>query len=103
MTEASGEAASKHHIPVIESMIELLWLLERRPNGATIREAVEMLKIPRSTIYRILNTLGSHGFVRRSAAGSYTLGESLVALAARVVPKAPGYDLAALVQPHMER
>jgi DNA-binding IclR family transcriptional regulator len=102
-TESNGEALDKHRIPVIDRMMEVLGLLERRPNGATIRELVEVLHQPRTTVYRILNTLQAHGMVRRSVAGSYALGPRLLALAARAVGDGQDYDLAALAQPHLER
>ncbi|HET6469567.1 MAG TPA: IclR family transcriptional regulator [Geminicoccaceae bacterium] len=102
-SESDGEALDRHRIPVIDRMMEVLGLLERRPNGTTIRELVDALHLPRTTVYRILNTLQVHGMVRRSAAGSYALGPRLLALAARVLGDAQDYDLAALALPHLER
>jgi DNA-binding IclR family transcriptional regulator len=94
---------NKHQIPVIDRMMEILDLLAMRSAGATISDLVERIVVPRTTIYRILNTLQAHGMVRRSPAGSYTLGPRLLALASRVSGDRPGYDLVALALPHLEQ
>ena len=39
-------AVAKHRIPVIDRMMDVLALLERSPDGATIREMVEALGLP---------------------------------------------------------
>lgn len=96
-------ALETHRIPVIDRMVEILLLLERRPQGATIRDLVESLHLPRTTVYRILNTLQFHGIVRRSANGIYALGPRLLALAASAVPEPAAQDLPAIAQPHLER
>jgi DNA-binding IclR family transcriptional regulator len=99
----SSDARARHRIPVIDRMMEVLSLLERRAHGVTIRELVERLDLPRTTVYRILNTLQRHAMVRRSSDGDYLLGPRLLALAARALADAGGYDLAALAHPHLER
>jgi DNA-binding IclR family transcriptional regulator len=103
MSETTAtRALERHRIPVIDRMMEVLALLERRPNGATIREIVETLKLPRTTVYRILNTLQHHDMVRRSKDGSLRLGPRLLALAARTIGNAQDYDLASLSMPHLQ-
>ena len=82
--------------------MDVLALLERRPSGATIREMVETLKLPRTTVYRILNTLQHHDMVRRSEDGKLRLGPRLLALAARTIGNAQDYDLASLSMPHLQ-
>jgi DNA-binding IclR family transcriptional regulator len=104
MNEMSVPAAlARHRIPVIDRMVEVLFLLERQPNGATIRDLVQQLKLPRTTVYRILNTLQLHDIVRRSSDGTYRLGSRLLTLAARAVTESTDYDLAALSLPHLRR
>ena len=89
----------RNGVPVLDRTIALLDLLERAPEGATIRSAMRDLALPRSTIYRILNTLVAHRLVRRSADGVFWLGPRLTALAARVKADAAPFDLAAIATP----
>jgi len=96
-------ATAKHRIPVIDRMMDVLALLERRNDGASIRELVERLDLPRTTVYRILNTLQLHDMVRRTAGGDYRLGPRLLALAARAAADIGGVDLPVLARPHLER
>src|SRR4051794_37758291 len=100
---ASDQAIAKHRIPVIDRMMDVLFLLEKRTSGATIRDLVDLLGLPRTTVYRILNTLQFHDVVRRSSDGNYRLGPRLLALAARTIGDAHDFDLAPLSKPHLER
>jgi DNA-binding IclR family transcriptional regulator len=99
---AASEAIAKHRIPVIDRMMDVLFLLEKRASGATIRDLVDLLRLPRTTVYRILNTLQFHDMVRRSADGSYRLGPRLLALAARTIGDAHDFDLATLSMRHLQ-
>src|SRR6185436_2405053 len=103
MNDAPATSAiDRHRIPVIDRMMDVLALLERRPSGATIREMVEALGLPRTTVYRILNTLLHHDMVRRSDDGSLRLGPRLLALAARTIGNAHDFDLPSLSMPHLQ-
>ena len=103
MTEfASRPGSAAHRIPVIDRMMEMLFVLEQRPEGVTIRDFVDALRLPRTTVYRILNTLQRHDVVSRSSQGSYRLGPRLLGLAARSIGNARGYDLGALAKPDLE-
>jgi len=97
------QPVARHRIPVIDRMMDVLFLLEERRQGATIRDLVDRLALPRTTVYRILNTLQFHDVVRRSGDGSYRLGPRLLALAARAIGDAHDFDFAALSKPHLER
>ena len=98
---AEASAGPSHHVPVIDRMMEMLFVLEQRPDGATIRDLVEALGVPRTTVYRILNTLEHHDVVRRSGEGPYRLGPRLLRLAARSFGDSKGYDLAAIAAPFL--
>ena len=98
-----ADAALKHRIPVIDRMMDVLAQLERRESGATIRDLVTALKLPRTTIYRILNTLQLHDMVHRDEGGAYALGSRLLTLASHVASGAGQVDLSALAQPVMDR
>ncbi|HEX4296910.1 MAG TPA: IclR family transcriptional regulator [Devosia sp.] len=103
MQTGYGDAALKHRIPVIDRMMEVLSQLERRDNGLTIRDLVTQLHLPRTTIYRILNTLQMHDMVHRDDGGAYQLGHRLLGLAAHVATGASEIDLVAMAQPHLDR
>ena len=98
-----ADAAMKHRIPVIDRMMDVLAQLERRESGATIRDLVTALKLPRTTIYRILNTLQLHDMVHRDDGGAYSLGSRLLTLASHVAIGAGQVDLAAIAQPIMDQ
>ncbi len=103
-TAAPGAAAAlKHRIPVIDRMMEVLVQLERRENGVTIRDLVTQLQLPRTTIYRILNSLQSHDMVRRDEGGAYHLGRRLLGLASHVAAAASPFDLVAFATPVLEQ
>ncbi len=91
-----------NHIPVIERMLDILEAIERRPDGANIRELSDFLEMPRSTVYRILNTLEAREVVRRGLSGAYVLGPRLLSFAANV-SIGPGSDLAHIAGVHLER
>lgn len=103
MAEASETNDAKHTVPVIDRMMDMLAQLERRPNGATIRELTAQLSLPRTTVYRILNTLQQHDMVRRDDAGAYHLGRRLLALAAHVIAGVSDIDFAGIAQPFLDK
>jgi DNA-binding IclR family transcriptional regulator len=95
--------ASQHTIPSIERMMGVLSILEEQPGGASITALTAALGLPRSTIYRILNTLEAHEVVQRHGSGPYRLGPRLRTLAARVPSDSRRLDLAALAQPFLDK
>lgn len=103
MDEMNETGATKHTIPVIDRMMDVLGQLERRPNGVTIRELTAQLLLPRTTVYRILNTLQGHDMVRRDDGGAYHLGRRLLTLASHVAAGISDIDLAAVGQPFLDR
>jgi len=96
----SPAAVARHRIPIIDRMVEVLFELERSATGASISDLVDRLRQPRTSLYRILNTLQLHEIVRRSPEGAYRLGPRLLALAARAVDEV---DLASISAPHLRR
>lgn len=92
----------KNGVPVLERTMEILSSLELQPAGETIRALSDQLSVPRSTVYRILNTLHSHNVVQRRLDGTYVLGPRLLSLAAKVHSEET-FDLVALAQPSMKK
>lgn len=103
MNAIADLAASKHTIPVIDRMMDVLGAIERGGGGLTIRELTEALGLPRTTIYRVLNTLIQHEVVRRDARGAYHLGRRLLQLAAAVAAQVSDIDLGTVAQPHLDK
>ncbi len=103
MSSAAGGIALKHTIPVIDRMMDVLGQLERQAEGVTIRELTKRLSLPRTTVYRILNTLQQHDVVRRDDGGGYHLGHRLLSMASQVSTKMHEIDLAAIGQPFLDR
>ena len=103
MSTGEEEAAGKHTIPVIDRMMDVLGELEHQEEGLTIRALTAKLALPRTTIYRILNTLQQHDMVWRDEAGAYHLGRRLLTLASHVAARVSDIDLAAIGQPFLDR
>jgi DNA-binding IclR family transcriptional regulator len=103
MDGVASETSAKHTIPVIDRMMDVLGELEHQDEGLTIRALTETLTLPRTTIYRILNTLQAHGMVWRDEAGAYHLGRRLLTLASHVAARVSDIDLAAICQPFLDR
>jgi DNA-binding IclR family transcriptional regulator len=91
----AASTVSDHRIPAVERALQVLDLLSAGGEAPTIRDLAARLGVPRTTVYRILNTLEAHGVARRDAAGRYAPGPRLLAYA-RAVPRA---DLAGLATP----
>jgi len=83
--------------------MDVLGELERYPSGRTIRELTESLSLPRTTVYRLLNSLQSHDVVRRDEDGAYHLGRRLLSLAAHTATRFGDAGLSTICQPHIDR
>lgn len=97
------EGPVRNGVPVLERTVEMLGVLEHEPDGVTIRQLSHGLGLPRSTAYRILNTLLAYKLVRRTSDGVFSLGPRLVSLAARVRTDATTYDLGEIAAPIMQQ
>ncbi|QYU66522.1 helix-turn-helix domain-containing protein [Leptolyngbya sp. 15MV] len=88
---------SAHRIPAVDRAVEVLDALAS--GAAGIRDLAAQLGIPRSTVYRVLNSLEAHALVVRGADQVYRLGPHILRLA-RAVPF--GLDLVGTARPVME-
>ncbi len=88
-----------HQIPAIDRGIDVIEAIAAS-GRAPISDLSARLRIPRSTVYRLLNSLQARGVVTRDADGSYGLGPWLLRMA-RAVPAGP--DLPTLARPVLER
>ncbi len=103
MAASSATQAPKHTIPIIDRMMEVLAELERFAAGRTIRELTESLSLPRTTVYRLLNSLQSHDVVRRDDSGAYHLGRRLLSLAAHTSTRFGDAAVATICQPYLDK
>jgi DNA-binding IclR family transcriptional regulator len=101
--DEKDDVRSQNGIPVLERTMEILNVLEMRINGASITDLTRALNAPRTTIYRILNSLHKHRMVRRTPDGAYVLGTKLLSLARRVQGDAVDYNLVELATPFIEQ
>lgn len=86
----------KHGSPVVEKTAHLLEAVADAKTGISLAALVDQLGVPRSTVYRILNSLAAHGLVARVNGGaSYELGPKFVELARRI---SPGADRATVIE-----
>lgn len=96
--------SAEHRVPVIDRMMDVLHLLERAEGRPSVRDLAIGSGVPRSTVYRILNTLEAHGVVVRAGSdGGYQLGSRLVALAGRVPQGGEWQRLAEAALPWLQR
>ena len=56
----------KYNIPMLEKSFELLELLIKYPNGLTIQETVNLLNTPKTTVFRLLNSLLNMGYLSKN-------------------------------------
>lgn len=97
MPATAPNPALAHRIPAIDRAVDVMEALATGPSA--IRDLGARLGIPRSTVYRVLNSLEARGMVVRGADAAYRLGPQLLRLA-RAVPA--GFDLVALARPLMD-
>lgn len=101
MMRGEETAREPHIVPVVERAMELLGQLETERRGLRIGELVAACRVPRSTVYRILNTLERHEMVRREEDGRYRLGARLLRLAASLPADPRWADVVAVATPHL--
>lgn len=100
MTRPVDPGTATHRVPVIDKMMQVLLALETEPDGASVSSLSRDLKLSRTTVYRMLNTLCEYGVVARNGTdGVFALGPALVRLARRVPTP---MDVATASRPHIE-
>lgn len=69
-------------VPILDRSLQILDHLLQAPQGRSLTEIARALGFPKNTVYRILNTLAAHDYVRRDEATLlYTLSRKMAALA----------------------
>jgi DNA-binding IclR family transcriptional regulator len=98
-TAVSNESQSEHRIPAVDRAIQLLEYMAQFGKAIGIRELALALDVPRSTVYRLINSLEAGMLVVKATEQTFTLGPALRRLA-QAVPL--GYDLVTLTRPVLE-
>ncbi len=65
MAEENGTKTAKYNIPILTKGMELLELLADNPRGLTIQEMVESMKHSKTSVYRMVCSLGEMGYLRK--------------------------------------
>jgi DNA-binding IclR family transcriptional regulator len=99
--EGSEEASEKYVVPALERGLKLLGEFSRDNRRLGAPELARRLGLPRSTVFRLLNTLESMGFIERADGGmDYRLGMAVLRLGFEYLAS---LELTELGQPLIER
>jgi DNA-binding IclR family transcriptional regulator len=95
----TGGASDKYLVPALERGLRLLSEFDRETRTLGAPEFARRLNLPRSTVFRLLNTLESLGFVER-AGNDYRLGLAVLRLGFEYISS---LELTELGQPVLQR
>ena len=68
-------------LQTLAKALDVLTMLGENESNMSVEEIAKRLDIPESTVYRLLKTLETRGFIEREARGSITLGYAVLNLA----------------------
>ncbi len=90
---------NNHRIPAVDRAIQVLDFLGRAARPLGLRELALEIAVPRSTVYRLINSLEAGQFVTKAGEQTYVLGPALKRLA-QAVPQ--GFDLVTIARPTLD-
>ena len=90
---------NNHRIPAVDRAIQVLDVLGRAARPLGLRELALEIAVPRSTVYRVMNSLEAGQFVTKAGEQTYVLGPALKRLA-QSVPQ--GFDLVSIARPTLD-
>jgi len=100
-TPVADENVNRYNVPALERGLRMLCEFSRNQRTLNAPELARRLDLPRSTVFRMLNTLESMGFVERTADGyEYKLGVAVLRLGFEYLASLPLNELG---QPVLER
>jgi DNA-binding IclR family transcriptional regulator len=76
----SSPAAGASGVLVLHKTIDILEVLRAAQGGLPLAEITARLRMPKATVFRILATLESRGYLDRSSAGHYRIARKLLEL-----------------------
>lgn len=97
---SSDNSADKYMVPALERGLRLLQEFGRDNDQLGAPELARRLQLPRATVFRMLNTLESMGFLQRVNGNDYRLGLAILRLGFEFLSS---LDLTELGQPIIEQ
>lgn len=92
---------SPYRVQVIDRVLSVLEVLASAEPAVTLVELSKRLRLPKSTVLRLLMVLESHRFVEKDArSGAYRLGLKLFELGSKAIAR---LNVSSLAKPHLER
>lgn len=99
MSQSQQNTENKNLIPIIDRMIAAFDALAHKDASMSIRDLCLKLDVPRSTMYRLLNSLESYDLVRKHSDSTYSLGPKFIELSGFVEHDLTGNILSELATP----
>lgn len=93
-------AANRYIVPGLERGLRLLQLFDRRQRTLGPPEISRLLGVPRSTVFRLLQTLETLSFVERAPNGDYQLGPAILRVGFEYLAS---MEITELARPILER
>jgi IclR family transcriptional regulator, KDG regulon repressor len=81
----SSEVAEVSGVRVLHKMLDILETIKQSPEGLRLAELSRSVELPKATVYRILNTLETRGYLDRDGDGNYRMAKKLFDMQ-RLVP-----------------
>lgn len=90
----------KYNAPAADGVLEVLEFLVENPGAWGPTELNRQLGTGTNLIFRVLNALAEHGYVKRNEAGKYELGAKLFSLGMRLHSR---FELRTCARPFLQR
>lgn len=101
LQEPNDESSGRYNVPALERGLAVLGEFDRQTQALSAPELARRLKLPRSTVFRLLMTLENLGFVERDEAShDYRLGVGVLRLGFEYLASLPLNELG---RPLLER
>ena len=94
LTDTGDEGTDRYNVPALERGLRVLGEFSRETRTLTAPELARRFKLPRATVFRLLTTLESMGFVERDQGGrEYRLGLAVLRLGFEYLASLPLNEL----------
>jgi DNA-binding IclR family transcriptional regulator len=90
----------KYTVPALEKSVAILEHLSTNKQGLSLSDISSALKLPKTSVFSILQTLETKNMIRKNANGSYNLGLKLYSLGMASVSH---LDIQSTLVPYMEQ